>query len=441
MAGAWTKVVAIVVALVTAAALWAGTADAALYWQAFPGTLEGANLDGSTQQTLAFDQNLPSVTPLPEFGSQLPCQGGIAVQGSSVYWSESQYGAIARVDLATGGMDRTFVTGLQDPCGVAVDGSHVYWADKYTGTIGRASLTGTDVERGFLSGVDGVCGIAVDDGELYWTALPSEDTSENYVARMPSGGGIAEHIYEASDDVENQVAPYCSIAADAAHVYFTTEFPTAIGRVDLDGSHPDPDFIPKSFACGVAVVGGRIYWMGWSGGARLIEAADLDGSPPVATAVTEPGGWPCALAADSAVLPPPPSPPERPQPPAKPPARPPLPPLVVHFGGSRYAKHGHATFVSVYFGQGGEFIPKATTTTGQPLRVKPVPGGTTAVNGPESRLLKVWLPKGRAARPLLERLRRRHKLRFEVTVQFVGPEFSIESATRRLYLVSPPSRR
>jgi hypothetical protein len=446
MAGAWTKVLAAMAAataLVAPLALWAAPANAALYWSdGAGGQLRGVNLDGSAEQLVNGGSQLPPGVPLPEPGSQYSCGEGIAVHGSFAYWREYGLGTIARANLASGEENRTFITGLQDPCGVAVDDAHIYWVDKYSGTIGRANLGGSEVEREFVSGLGEPCGIAVEAGELYWTAQPGVYEWESYIGRMPSGGGIVERIFEGSEETPYEDFPSCAIAVDASHAYFDVN--SSIGRINLDGSNPDLEFLPGDIACGITVENQRIYWSGVSpSGDRAVMSADLSGGPlaPVPVIVDPFGYYPCALAADDAVLAPPhrffeePAKPKQQPPPSPAPA-----PLVLDFGGSRHASRGYATFVSIHLGQSGTLFPTARTTTGQPLRVGVASGKTTEVQGVESRVLKVSLPKGSAARPLLARLRRQGKVRFEVTVQFVGPEGSIETIHRFLYFVAPRAR-
>jgi virginiamycin B lyase len=437
MAGAWAKLVAVMVALAAAAALWAGSADAALYW---PGGLElrGANLGGSSER-LAEPSSYPAEMSFPT-PPQFPCDGGIAVSGSFAYWAIPQFGAIARADLDTRAEEPTFIGGLEYPCGVAVDAGHLYWAESSADTIGRANLEGGEVEREFVSGVGEPCGVAVGGDDLYWTARPGPHKSEAYVGRMAASGGIVERIYEGGENVrgEDEGVPTCAIAADPSHAYFSDD--EGIGRVGPDGSSPESAFIPDTWACGIAVVGPRIYWTAAGANGYPILGADLEGSKQGQPVFAERGEYPCALAADAGELPPPPDrsigphPPPRTLPPA-PPAT--VPPVVIRFGGSRHASHQPATFVSVYFGQAGTMFPAAATTAGQALALKVAGGRTKTVQGVESRLLRIGLPKGGVGEELLGRLRRGRKVKIEVTVRFADEHGSIETKGRRLFLAAP----
>jgi hypothetical protein len=55
----------------------------------------------------------------------------------------------------------SFITGAHDPSGVAVDGNSVYWTNTFSDTIGRANLDGTDINQRFITGAIQPGGIAV----------------------------------------------------------------------------------------------------------------------------------------------------------------------------------------------------------------------------------------------------------------------------------------
>jgi sugar lactone lactonase YvrE len=70
------------------------------------------------------------------------------------------------------------------------------------------------------------------------------------------------------------------MTVDADHVYWANLVGQAIGRANLDGSEPEPNFIqlsPASFPEGVAIEGSHIYWAsaghGGRSAARISQAA------------------------------------------------------------------------------------------------------------------------------------------------------------------------
>ena len=68
-----------------------------------------------------------------------------------VYWANCGTDTIGRADLDGTNVNRSFITGAEDPLGVAVDAGHVYWANTATDTIGRADLDGTNVNPRFIT--------------------------------------------------------------------------------------------------------------------------------------------------------------------------------------------------------------------------------------------------------------------------------------------------
>jgi hypothetical protein len=130
----------------------------------------------------------------------------------------------------------------------------VYWANTGTGnSIGRAKINGTGTNNAFIGGLNNVHGVAVDSKFIYWTQ-GSAGTS-------------------------------------------------TIGRANLDGSNPNPNFIPNSSAlnfasaapqAAIAVTGSTIYWAN----ATTVGRANIDGSSPTSP-IVNPGGDPlCGVAAD-----------------------------------------------------------------------------------------------------------------------------------------------
>ena len=85
---------------------------------------------------------------------------GVAVDSTSVYWSNFNSGTIGRANLDGTGIKQDFITGAVEPVGVAVDSAHVYWANVRF-NIGRADLDGTGVNQNFAR-ADAPQAVAVD---------------------------------------------------------------------------------------------------------------------------------------------------------------------------------------------------------------------------------------------------------------------------------------
>jgi virginiamycin B lyase len=262
---------AIVAALLAAVALLlpAGT-QAAVYWGSNPqvcgvggcfsyGTIGHANLDGT-----GVNQSFINFTN-PYAG---PGVGGVAVDGSHVYWTNLTGGAIGRAKLDGTGVSWSFITGASDPAshllGVAVDGSHVYWTNLTDGRIGRAKLDGTGVNQSFIAGASAPFGVAVDGSHVYWTNAPGTIGRANL-----NGMGANQSFITGASDPRG-------LAVDGSHVYWANTGLGTIGRAKLDGTGVNQSFITgASSPFGVAVDGSHVYWTNAPG---TISRAKLDGT-------------------------------------------------------------------------------------------------------------------------------------------------------------------
>ncbi len=132
-------------------------------------------------------------------------------------------------------------------------GNFVYWTSgPPNSSIARAKLNGTGLKTGFITGLDHPRGVAVDSHYVYWTQ------------------------------------------GDAAT--------GSIGRANLDGTAPNPSFIPHSAGVsdpsGIAVTPTAIYWQN---GGSSIGRANLDGTAPD-PAFLSASNSSCGLTADSDFL-------------------------------------------------------------------------------------------------------------------------------------------
>jgi sugar lactone lactonase YvrE len=129
----------------------------------------------------------------------------IAVDGTSVYWTDQGNGTVMKVPL--GGGSGTKIGSSNLPYGIAVDGTSVYWAD-FQGTIMKVPLSGGNATP-LASGQSGPYGIALDSQNVYWT---------NYlggtIMKVPITGGNPTTL------ASGQVAPN-SLAVDSQNVYWS----------------------------------------------------------------------------------------------------------------------------------------------------------------------------------------------------------------------------
>ena len=170
----------------------------------------------------------------------------LAVGGGYVYWALTLNGnigspsAIGRAKIDGSDVTPTLITGPRSVSGLAVDGSHIYWSDNQNNgtanipSIGRANLDGTGVNENFITppaGTTLIYRVAVDPSHIYWEDQPLSGTAS-----------IADANLDASGINPSLVPNVASggLALDSSHLYFTT-FPTPFthyvgNRANLDGT-------------------------------------------------------------------------------------------------------------------------------------------------------------------------------------------------------------
>lgn len=205
-----------------------------------------------------------------------------------LYWNVGS--GIARADLNGGGVDESFVYGLNEDAGtgVAVNSQYIYFGSG-RGLVGRASIDGGDADQDLFRipqpapetrnehiPMHAVC-LAVEGDYIYWSsgeAPPMSDGSaRGAIGRASIDGGDVE------PDFIKTEAPAFSIKIYAGHIYWRTEH--AIARANLDGGSVEQSFIPtgNTIIGGIAVASGHIYWSslwGHSIGRANVDGSDLD---------------------------------------------------------------------------------------------------------------------------------------------------------------------
>ena len=221
----------------------------------------------------------------------------VAVPGARadfVYWTSGDpNSSIARAKLNGGGLDKSFVTGLNHPHGVATDSRFIYWTqgDSTNGSVGRANLNGSAANQLFIpheAGVGDPSGIAVTPSAIYW----QHDGNEIGRANI-DGSRVDPNFISATTSS-------CGLAADSNFLDFLNTGGPRIGRASLDGSSVTPDFasIPEAF-CGLSADYDYLYWASDSG--NTVGAVPVGGGaadPDYLDAGTT-GGGPSGVAVNS----------------------------------------------------------------------------------------------------------------------------------------------
>ena len=148
-----------------------------VYWtETGSRTIKKVVINGGTVTTLASGLDSPS--------------GSIALDGStSVYWTEfgsrAGSGAVKRVGT-NGGTVTTLASGLSRPFGIAIDATSVYWTESGSGTVKKVRKDEGTVTT-LASGLSSPYGIAVDSTSVYWTENNSTGTVKKSQIETPTG--------------------------------------------------------------------------------------------------------------------------------------------------------------------------------------------------------------------------------------------------------------
>ncbi|XP_064187625.1 very low-density lipoprotein receptor-like isoform X2 [Anguilla rostrata] len=186
--------------------------------------------------------------------------GPLAVHAANrtVYWGNSEQGAIYRMSLDHTHEPVLVLDGLGAPVGLAVDWIHglLYWTDASARSVNVAPLNGSE-RLVLISGLSKPTGVAVEPllGLMFW-----------------ADSGSSSRIERASMDGQDRMALVTSaihgpvaISLDMARglLYWADSVLRTISRVGLDGQHrkilvESNGYLDRPF--GLAVFEGRVFW-------------------------------------------------------------------------------------------------------------------------------------------------------------------------------------
>ncbi len=146
--------------------------------------------------------------------------GGVAVDGSHVYFASDAAGDIRRIPKAGGSVD-TLVTGVLGVDNVSVDEGHVYFSEYQTGLVRRVSKTGGTVTN-VAVGQQSTNRVVLVGTLAYWT------TASGVAVGNKDGTGQVTVLVQGLGDPDD-------LSVDGNWVYFTAPDSNEVMRVSTNG--------------------------------------------------------------------------------------------------------------------------------------------------------------------------------------------------------------
>jgi hypothetical protein len=163
-------------------------------------------------------------------------------------------------------------------------GAFIYWSANATGLL-RATNDGAEFGF-FVSTPQFSDAVAIDDQHVYWTS------SDGRIGRADISGANPDPNF-----ITGLPDYLPGLAVNGTNIYWSSL--TSIGRADLDGGGIVPKLIKTTHASGLALDSQHIYWGENSLG--TVGRASLNGRNPEVEFVPAPGD-PCSVAVDSSYL-------------------------------------------------------------------------------------------------------------------------------------------
>jgi virginiamycin B lyase len=209
-----------------------------------------------------------------------------------VYWTNNNNGTIGRATINGTDIIEAFVkTGYKSGnASLTVNADYIYWTTANGGTatyIGRANIDGKDVNPKFINTAgDNVCGVAISSTYIYWVG----DVG-SYIGRAKLDGT------DVDPDFINVGTRVCGLAVTKSSIYWANYDDGEIGQANIDGSDPNPSAIDVGSVVGIAIEGDYLYFA--SNGGTTIGRVKLNGTDLDTNFITDLNGEQAFLAVDS----------------------------------------------------------------------------------------------------------------------------------------------
>ncbi len=259
--------------------------------------------------------------------SSLATPWGVAIAGTSVYWTNSGDGTVMTLPVAGGVTPTTLANGQGTPLGIALDAADAYWVDGAGGIILQCALSGCGgVPRVLASGRTSPWGVAVDSTSAYWTEGTAiaraalTDATLTPVGTDPKAAypvavdGVSAYWGDAVGSVYKCAVAGCStptilastvlkgavqgLVIDAGNVYWTNRDVGAVAMVPKSGGTTTVLASSLSSPIGIAVDATTVYWA--NSGDGTVMKIPIAGGSAVTIATGQSG--PFGVAVDSSYV-------------------------------------------------------------------------------------------------------------------------------------------
>jgi sugar lactone lactonase YvrE len=191
----------------------------------------------------------------------------LATDGTNVYFTETSLGRVMQISV-NGGALVTLASGQKQPSGIAVAGSSVFWTNQASGTK-SGSVVKAPVGGGALvtlaSGQGAPDAIAVGETDVYWTDIGGN----NAVMKVPIAGGKPSVLAKATN-------PWV-IAVYGSEVYWTDG--DDILSAASSGGTATTLATGQAFPFDLAVDATDLYWTNASGAGAVLKMPKAGGTP------------------------------------------------------------------------------------------------------------------------------------------------------------------
>lgn len=211
--------------------------------------------------------------------------GGLAVDGTSVYWTDGQ--GVNAASLNCSGPVRSLyrrVQFIENTYAMVLAADHVVWTDQAGGNIRSVGTEGgASTLLASQLGTGGPSVLAVAGDRLFWP------TSGGLQTVSIDGGPVTTFL------VGEAPARASSIAADDLYVYWTVPQDQTVNRMSLGGGPVDVLASDQGYPNGIAADGKNVYWT---------SAANWNTDQPTGYVmkVSRDGGLPVVLASQATLV-------------------------------------------------------------------------------------------------------------------------------------------